>query len=294
MGFALCTAIDGSVCCAAPTKYSSSPIWVRCSATRPIVLNPVLEKMGVVAPYRKTATEEHLPKSTNSDGRMHDHRPNSAASPARAACCVWPIPCVGIVVFDGASSVRMSLVPAASDFLFCTYTSQEKPGKEAREDDMSLKKQMTKQDYPGAVAVIAIVHRPAAGDQSPSDATSPLPDYAGSSPSPTATADPPVTAQHLPHHHQQHGDQRPVFLHVANAGDCRGVLSRAGTAVVVTQDHTPSVPCEAARVEKAGGFVSRGRVNGILGVSRSFGDIHCKVCSEACCGRWCGEVYSLS
>lgn len=68
-----------------------------------------------------------------------------------------------------------------------------------------------------------------------------------------------------------------MFLHVANVGDCRAVLCRGGEAVVITTDHTPSVPSEAARVEAAGGFVSRGRVNGILGVSRSFGDIHCKV-----------------
>lgn len=68
-----------------------------------------------------------------------------------------------------------------------------------------------------------------------------------------------------------------MFLHVANVGDCRAVLCRGGNAVVLTTDHTPSVPSEAARVEAAGGFVSRGRVNGILGVSRSFGDIHCKV-----------------
>ncbi|CAM9773479.1 unnamed protein product, partial [Ectocarpus sp. 8 AP-2014] len=58
---------------------------------------------------------------------------------------------------------------------------------------------------------------------------------------------------------------------------CRAVLCRGGSAVAITRDHTPSVPSEAARVEAAGGFVSRGRVNGILGVSRSFGDIHCKV-----------------
>ncbi|CAM9984539.1 unnamed protein product, partial [Sphacelaria rigidula] len=69
----------------------------------------------------------------------------------------------------------------------------------------------------------------------------------------------------------------PVFLHVANVGDCRAVLCRGGKAQAITLDHKPSVPSEAARIEAAGGFVSCGRVNGILGVSRSFGDIHCKV-----------------
>lgn len=112
----------------------------------------------------------------------------------------------------------------------------------------SLKKQMTEQDFSGAVAVIAIVHRPALHAA-----------YARTVPA--------LGLQSSP----------PVFLHVANVGDCRAVLCRAGEAVVITEDHTPSIPSEAARVEAAGGFVSRGRVNGILGVSRSFGDIHCKV-----------------
>lgn len=175
------------------------------------------------------------------------------------------------------------------DFFPLLYTHQEQSGKAPREDERSLKTQMTKQDYSGAVAVIAIVHRPPAGDQPSSRTASPLSGPKATpggakSPVTTATTDPSVPARHLSRHHQQHGDQLPAFLHVANVGDCRGVLCRAGAAVVVTQDHIPSVPCEAARVEGAGGFVSRGRVNGILGVSRSFGDIHCKVRSEVFCG----------
>jgi Protein phosphatase 2C len=39
----------------------------------------------------------------------------------------------------------------------------------------------------------------------------------------------------------------------------------------------PSRKDEAQRVEAAGGYVSRGCVNGVLRVTRSFGDIHCKV-----------------
>jgi Protein phosphatase 2C len=39
----------------------------------------------------------------------------------------------------------------------------------------------------------------------------------------------------------------------------------------------PSRKDEAQRIESAGGYVSRGCVNGVLRVTRSFGDIHCKV-----------------
>lgn len=159
----------------------------------------------------------------------------------------------------------------------------------------SLKKQKTEQAFSGAVAVMAIVHRPLAPPMTTEGEVLPPP------PPP-----PPLQEQKPPHVRQcsssslssssrrsslnKHQQQRPVFLHVANVGDCRAVLCRGGSAVAITQDHTPSVPSEAARVEAAGGFVSRGRVNGILGVSRSFGDIHCKVMHtevricEACSG----------
>ncbi|CAM9557567.1 unnamed protein product, partial [Discosporangium mesarthrocarpum] len=46
--------------------------------------------------------------------------------------------------------------------------------------------------------------------------------------------------------------------------------------MVLTRDHTPLLPDEMARVIAAGGYVTRGRVNGTLGISRSFGDIMCK------------------
>ena len=38
-------------------------------------------------------------------------------------------------------------------------------------------------------------------------------------------------------------------------------------------DHVPTNPVETSRIECAGGWVQNGRVNGVLGVSRSFGDI---------------------
>ncbi|XP_066018119.1 uncharacterized protein [Pocillopora verrucosa] len=62
---------------------------------------------------------------------------------------------------------------------------------------------------------------------------------------------------------------------VANAGDCRAVLSRAGRAQILTNDHRPSCPAERARVEAAGGTVTPdGYLNGDLSVSRAIGDFH--------------------
>ena len=73
-----------------------------------------------------------------------------------------------------------------------------------------------------------------------------------------------------------------------NVGDSRAVLSRAGRAVDLSTDHKPNTKAEQERIEKVGGKVSwfgwedeegepvagmgAWRVNGNLGVSRSFGD----------------------
>ncbi len=43
-------------------------------------------------------------------------------------------------------------------------------------------------------------------------------------------------------------------------------------AIPVTNEHTPLLKAERERIEKAGGTIEGGRVNGRLGVSRSFGD----------------------
>jgi len=65
-------------------------------------------------------------------------------------------------------------------------------------------------------------------------------------------------------------------LYVANAGDSRCVLARAGRALDMSVDHKADLPSEQERVTKAGGFVKDGRVNGILGVSRALGDFDLK------------------
>ena len=66
-------------------------------------------------------------------------------------------------------------------------------------------------------------------------------------------------------------------LCVANVGDSRAVLERAGRAERLTIDHKPSEPDEKARIESLGGTVVslRGvdRLDGNLAVARSFGDL---------------------
>jgi len=64
---------------------------------------------------------------------------------------------------------------------------------------------------------------------------------------------------------------------VANIGDSRAVLCRGGKAIALTRDHKPTCPDEIARIVQAGGFVSMGRTNGQLAVSRSLGDYTFKV-----------------
>jgi serine/threonine protein phosphatase PrpC len=60
--------------------------------------------------------------------------------------------------------------------------------------------------------------------------------------------------------------------HIAGVGDSRAVLARGARAVRVSTDHKPKLPAEEERIVEAGGFVARGRVHGILSVSRSLGD----------------------
>lgn len=63
-----------------------------------------------------------------------------------------------------------------------------------------------------------------------------------------------------------------AVAHVASVGDSRAVLARGSRAVRVTTDHKPKLMAEEERIVEFGGFVNRGRVHGILSVSRSLGD----------------------
>lgn len=69
---------------------------------------------------------------------------------------------------------------------------------------------------------------------------------------------------------------RVRVLYTANAGDARAVLSRPTGAVRLTYDHKGSDMQEARRVVESGAFVMNGRVNGVLAVTRSFGDVAMK------------------
>jgi len=66
------------------------------------------------------------------------------------------------------------------------------------------------------------------------------------------------------------------FLYVANAGDSRGIMCENGKLVELSKDHKPKNEAEKARIEKYGGKVSKGRINGNLAVSRGFGDLSFK------------------
>ncbi|KAJ1693680.1 hypothetical protein LUZ63_010378 [Rhynchospora breviuscula] len=65
-------------------------------------------------------------------------------------------------------------------------------------------------------------------------------------------------------------------LLIANLGDCRAVLSKRGKAVDMTKDHKPTCKFEKVRIEKLGGTVFDGYLNGQLSVSRALGDWHMK------------------
>eukprot|EP01063_Lacrimia_lanifica_P020410 TRINITY_DN27721_c0_g1_i1.p1 TRINITY_DN27721_c0_g1~~TRINITY_DN27721_c0_g1_i1.p1 ORF type:complete len:321 (+),score=99.19 TRINITY_DN27721_c0_g1_i1:165-1127(+) len=62
----------------------------------------------------------------------------------------------------------------------------------------------------------------------------------------------------------------------ANTGDCRAVLCRDGKAIPLSVDHNPNDPGETARIEKTGSKVLNNRIDGMLNVSRAFGDFEFK------------------
>ncbi|XP_074588255.1 putative protein phosphatase 2C 27 isoform X1 [Curcuma longa] len=72
-------------------------------------------------------------------------------------------------------------------------------------------------------------------------------------------------------------------MFIANAGDCRAVLGRRGRAVDLSRDHKPSCSTERLRIEKLGGYVDDGYLNGQLSVTRALGDWHMKGSKGSLC-----------
>jgi serine/threonine protein phosphatase PrpC len=89
-----------------------------------------------------------------------------------------------------------------------------------------------------------------------------------------------------------HQKRQPPPLHrtiiTANIGDCRAILCRNGTAIVLSRDHKPNDPIERERIEQLGGTVAWDgvvdwmkepipgmgvyRLNDMLSISRAIGD----------------------
>ena len=65
-------------------------------------------------------------------------------------------------------------------------------------------------------------------------------------------------------------------VYVANCGDSRCVLSNKGTAIQMSKDHKLSSKVERNRIIRAGGTIEAGRIDGILALPRSIGDLKFK------------------
>ena len=72
---------------------------------------------------------------------------------------------------------------------------------------------------------------------------------------------------------------------LANVGDSRAVLSRLGRVVEITVDHKPALQAEMERIHRAGGKITNNRVQGVIAVSRSFGDIEYNYVKEQSWGK---------
>eukprot|EP01062_Namystynia_karyoxenos_P018343 TRINITY_DN16827_c0_g3_i1.p1 TRINITY_DN16827_c0_g3~~TRINITY_DN16827_c0_g3_i1.p1 ORF type:complete len:314 (+),score=88.49 TRINITY_DN16827_c0_g3_i1:120-1061(+) len=69
---------------------------------------------------------------------------------------------------------------------------------------------------------------------------------------------------------------RDLRLACGNAGDSRCVLCRGGRPHPLSFDHKPTAESELKRIQEAGCFVTAGRVNGNLALSRAIGDLEFK------------------
>lgn len=68
-----------------------------------------------------------------------------------------------------------------------------------------------------------------------------------------------------------------THVYCANAGDSRAYLcTKSGDVISLSTDHKPDVEAERIRIQNAGGYVSEGRVNDNLNLTRAIGDLEYK------------------
>ena len=66
-------------------------------------------------------------------------------------------------------------------------------------------------------------------------------------------------------------------IYDANAGDSRAIIYKSdGSIISLSVDHKPDLEAEKKRITNAGGYVSEGRVNDNLNLSRAIGDLEYK------------------
>ena len=68
----------------------------------------------------------------------------------------------------------------------------------------------------------------------------------------------------------------PDYFFVVNLGDSRTVICTDTKLSFATSDHKPNHESERHRIIDSGGHVTNGRVNGMLAVSRAFGNFEMK------------------
>lgn len=78
-------------------------------------------------------------------------------------------------------------------------------------------------------------------------------------------------------------------LYVANAGDSRGVLCRAGKAVALSEDHKPAQETERSRIIAAGGFLSE--IGGVCRWGPMDKGLSCRWQAHSCC---CGHSFGVA
>lgn len=67
-------------------------------------------------------------------------------------------------------------------------------------------------------------------------------------------------------------DKEQMILHIMNVGDSKSVYKTVTGTRKCTSDHSPTVAKEAALIREQGGRIEEGRVEGLLNLSRAFGN----------------------